>query len=360
MAQPARPAAKPAKKKKKKPAEPAPEPELTLPPLVAPPPAVPMATQDAPSPLLTKATNQVGLIIRMDTADPALEQSLADAVRNIIAIAPGQQHARLLPPPGKACDNACLAGLAAAQKLDRIVTIFHEDDSIGISVFDTEPGREVSQESRATSAELQFNLATAELLACLYLVPSGCAGEISIAAPEGIQLELDGKALPPVAQQSLPVGVHYLIATSGGAASRRLKLFIVRERNAPLYATLGPAGPTISGTPPASASRVTAPPAAVASAPLPQPQGHSVLRPAGYGLLGAAVIAGGIGTWLGVKSKSDLNSAEAGFKQNGGAYGAADLNNLNSGNSAAHGANGLFIAAGVLAVAGAALVLVFE
>ena len=364
MIQPAKPAAKPAKKKKKKPAAAAPEPELTLPPLVAPPPpAAPMAAQNIPAPRLSKPSNEVGLLVSMDTADLALEQSLADAVRNIIGIAPGQQHPQLLPPQGKVCDTACLAALAAAKKLDRIVTVFHQDDSVGISIFDTEPGREVSQESRATSAELQFNLATAELLACFYLVPDGCFGEVSIITDKGVTLELDGKALPPVQHQMLPVGVHYLIATSGSAASRRVKMFIVREHNPTLYANLGPAGPYISDTPPAAApapSRIAAPPEAVAAAPAAPQQQHSVLRPVGYGLLGAAVIAGGVGTYLGVKSKSDLNSAEAGFAKNGGAYGAADLNNLNSGNSAAHGANGLFIAAGVLAVAGAALVLVFE
>jgi hypothetical protein len=357
LAQP--PPAKPAKKKKKKPAA-APEPELALPPLL--PPSAPPAPPIAPSPLLTKPANEVGLIISMDTSDLPLEQGLADAVRNIISIAPGQQHPLLLPPPGKSCDIACLAQLAAAKKLDRIVTVFHQDDSVGISVFDTVPGREVSQESRATSAELQFNLATAELLACFYLVPGGCTGEVSIATAKGIQLSLDGDPLPQVEKQSLPVGVHYLIARAGDVSSLRMKVYILRERNTPLYATLGPSGPAVSATPPAAAPRpIAAPPAAVAAAaPVAPPQQHGILRPVGYGLLGAAVIAGGVGTYLGVKSKSDLNSAEAGFKQNGGAYSAADLSNLNSGNSAAHGANGLFVAAGILAVAGAALVLVFE
>ncbi|HEX4383623.1 MAG TPA: hypothetical protein VH083_11755, partial [Myxococcales bacterium] len=359
------PAPKPAKKKKKKVA-PAPEPELALPPLPAPPQAVQSpevrspagalgGSQLPPSPLLTKPSNETGLIVLMDTPDLALEQSLADAVRNIIAISPGNQHPQLLPTPAKACDAACMIELATWKKLDRIVTIFHRDDSVGISVFDTAAGREVSQESRATSGELQFNLVTAELLACEYLVPAGCTGEVPIFLGKGVQLEMDGKPLPP-GTKVLPVGVHYLVAISGMAGSRRQRVFIVRERNAPVYAILGSNGPYLSDTPPPAPARpaavaATVPQAALGTGPAAPVEKSRVLRPVGYGLLGAAVIAGGIGTYLGVKSKSDLNSAESGFKANGGAYSKSDLNNLNSGNSAAHGANGLFIAAGVLAVA---------
>jgi hypothetical protein len=368
----AQPAHKPAKKKKKKVA-PAPEPELTLPPLPAPPPQAvqsPAARSPAgalggsqlpPSPLLTKSSNETGLIVLMDTANLPLEQGLADAVRNIIAISPGNQHPQLLPTPAKACDLACMTELAAWKKLDRIVTIFHTDDSIGISVFDTAAGREVSQESRATSGELQFNLVTAEILACEYLVPAGCSGEVPLIAGKGIVFEVDGKPLP-AATKTLPVGVHNVMAISGMSASRPKRIFVVRERNAPVYAVLGSSGPYLSDTPPEAPLRpaaATVPQAALGTAPAPA-QKSSVLRPVGYGLIGAAVIAGGVGTYLGVKSKSDLSSAESGFKANGGAYSASDLNNLNSGNSAAHGANGLFIAAGVLAAAGAALVLVFE
>ena len=72
--------------------------------------------------------------------------------------------------------------------------------------------------------------------------------------------------------------------------------------------------------------------------------------------LGAALATGAI---LGAKSRSDLDKAESAFHSNGGAYRAADLDSLSSGNSAAHGANALFVASAVLLAAGATLTLAF-
>ena len=66
-----------------------------------------------------------------------------------------------------------------------------------------------------------------------------------------------------------------------------------------------------------------------------------------------------IGVYFGAKSRSDLNSAESAYRANGNAYQPADLDKLQSGNSAGHTANALFIASGVLAAAGAALAFAF-
>src|SRR5476651_1942184 len=100
---PASPAAKPVKKKKKKkpaqtlkapPASPGKagvEAELPLPPLVAPPPGASppeLPSQVPPAPPLIKDLNEVGVIVRMDAPDPALEQRLAEGVQGIVRMAP--------------------------------------------------------------------------------------------------------------------------------------------------------------------------------------------------------------------------------------------------------------------------------
>jgi hypothetical protein len=379
---PAKPAAKPVKKKKKKPvrARPNVDAELPLPPLVSPPlpgapqPVLPPAiatpaapppeppSQVPPAPPLIKPVNEVGVLVQMDTQDAALEKQLGDSVRAIVLIGPRMHGARLLKSSGGGlCEPACLARLAAAEKLDRIVTVTHADDTIAISVFDSAANREVSQESRATDADPRFNLSTAEMLACSYLVPEGCTGEVIVNAPPGVTFQLDASPRPPGAKQQLPVGVHYFFANTATGSSRAQRISVLRESNPQLYVAVFQNAPSISLTPPpaSAAPAVPVPPAALAAGPIPAPAPSHTLRPVGYALLGAAVVAGGIGTYLGVKSRSDLNSAEAGFNQNGGAYSAVDLSNLNSGNSAAHGANGLFIAAGALAIVGAAIALAF-
>jgi hypothetical protein len=71
------------------------------------------------------------------------------------------------------------------------------------------------------------------------------------------------------------------------------------------------------------------------------------------------VLAAGAGVYFGAKSKSDLDKADSGYRANGGAYQPADLQALQSGNSAAHTANALYIVSGVLLVAGAALTFAF-
>ena len=73
--------------------------------------------------------------------------------------------------------------------------------------------------------------------------------------------------------------------------------------------------------------------------------------------VGAAVAAAGL--YFGAKSHSDLDKAETAFRTNGGAYRTADINALNSGNSAARTANTLFAVSGVLLAATALITFAF-
>ena len=76
------------------------------------------------------------------------------------------------------------------------------------------------------------------------------------------------------------------------------------------------------------------------------------------GIGSAQLVAAAAGVYFGAKSRSDLNRAEAAYRTNG-AYQPSDLDALRSGNSAAHTANALLIASGVLLAAGAALTFAF-
>jgi predicted neuraminidase len=74
---------------------------------------------------------------------------------------------------------------------------------------------------------------------------------------------------------------------------------------------------------------------------------------------GTAVAVAAVGTYFGLKSKSEIDSAESAYRNNGNAWTSSDLDTLNSGNSKAKTANVLFIASGILLAASAGLILAF-
>jgi hypothetical protein len=329
------PALVPPPPEEKKPA--AVEAELPLPPLVTPPPAQPAAP---PPPPPVKPVNETGVLVQLES--PALQEGLREVIRS----SPRSSGAELLTRPAQPCDDACISALATAAKLDRLLVATYADGSLRVRLIDVAANRELaSSERAATDAQL---VAVGESLACQLLIPLGCSGEVEIAAPDAVDLAVDGQPLPRAAKQKLQVGVHEVTAVSGPHSAKQT-VAIVRESNAPLYVS---SEPRFSDSPPA-------PPAAVAtSTPVPSSSAHP-MRTVTYSVLGAAVVAGGIGTFLGVSSRSDINSAENAFHANGGAYRPSDLSTLNSGNSKARTANILFATAGVLAVTGGVLAFAF-
>jgi hypothetical protein len=149
----------------------------------------------------------------------------------------------------------------------------------------------------------------------------------------------------------VPVGVHTLRIKEGDTLTSRT-LPVLHERTNALALGAPPAPPAPVATPAA------APVAAIAPAPAPAPR-RTWTRTAGYVTAGVAVAAAATGLYFGAKSRSDLNAAESAYRNNGGVYQPSDLNTLQSGNSAAHTANALFIASGVLLAAGAVLTFAF-
>lgn len=126
-----------------------------------------------------------------------------------------------------------------------------------------------------------------------------------------------------------------------------------------------PAAPSPAAAPPPAVVSSTAPPpvvlpsAALAVAPAAPSSPRTWTRPAGYAALGLGAVAMGVGAYLGARSRSDINGAQAAFRSHGGAFTPAEADALASGNSKAQSANALFIASGVLLAAGALFTLAF-
>jgi hypothetical protein len=196
-------------------------------------------SQHPPAVLPDRPVQEVGLMVAMEEPDAALEKRLGEAVQSVLRIAPRMHGARIVPaPPFGTCAGDCLAALGAKHHLDVLVTVTHGDNSAGISVYDVPTKREVSQESHATNATVVNNVAVAEALACVYLVPAGCKGEVATSVPRGVKLELDGVTLPDASKQSIPVGVHHLYALTKAGASRPYGIDVTREQNAPVHVTI--------------------------------------------------------------------------------------------------------------------------
>ncbi len=267
---------------------------------------------------------------------------------------------------GPCTNEACWLTAGAAGNVDRVLVATLANRTLRIRVLDVARRKQIAQAQRdgVLSDPLEAT-AWAEATACKLLVPAGCTGETSVQAPAGTELALDGRALKPGEKRLLPVGVHTLRIKDGGGESTR-PLPVLIEGTPPV--SIGPAAapppvvaaapaPAAAATGAAAGTTVAAPAAAVTATPVPE-TGRKWTRTAGYVTAGAAVAAAAVGLYFGAKSRSDLNDAEAAYRANG-FYQPADLDKLSSGNSAAHTANALYIASGVLLASAAALTFAF-
>jgi hypothetical protein len=328
------PPAKTKKKSKKPPADA--QGQLSLPPL---------APLTEPRPL-----KSVGVLVQ-GLPDDAAER-VREGLRNAASLAPGAKEAIALEAPQPCADEACWVTAGIARNVDHVVTASYAAGTLRLRMIDVATRKLVQEAQQAgVSADPVEVTAWAEALGCRVMVPAGCTRPVMVEADFGISLELDGEPLRPSEKRMVPVGMHSLRVKEGTSESLR-EIPVLLE-----------------GTPPISiASSRRAPPAAPASAPaaavatsteLPGPAKRTWTRTAGYATAGAAVLAVAAGAYFGLKSKSEIDSAESAYRANGGAWQPADLETLRSGNSKAHTANALFIASGVLLAASAALTFVF-
>ena len=324
--------------------------ELPLPPLIQAPSA----------PAITLSS--VGVLLQNDGLDAASAARVDEGLRGVVEAAPLTRLGPVLARPVKPCtDDACLISQAAVQTMDQLLVATYATGGLRLRLLDVASKKALAEASQATVArEPQEAAAWAEALACKILVPAGCSGEVSVDASEGVQLELDGKPLLRGEKRLVPVGVHQLTARAGGKVAQRA-LPVSREGALALSTRqvdgelrlLAPGETQPVAQPLAVQSAPRLATAAAPSAP------RRWTRPAGLATLGAFAAVTVAGIYFGAKSHSDLNHAESSFRTNGGAYRSGDLAALNSGNSAAHTANALFIASGVLLAAGALLTWAF-
>jgi hypothetical protein len=318
------------KKKKPKPADQSgqTEPPLTLPPL-------------APlTPSKTAAT--VGVLVQ-GTIPGGDAARVGEGLRAVARRAPGVAETSLLQAPDPCADQACWVTAGIARQVDRVLVAGYEGGALRVRVLDVKTRKQIAEAEQAgIAADPAQVTAWAEALACKLMVLASCTGEALVVAEQGLELAIDGQPLRSGEKRTLPVGVHALrIRERGKDSSRALPVLI--EGNPPV---------TIS------ASRPPVPEAAVAAVPASGPSG-SVARTAGYVAAGTAVAVAAVGTYFGLKSKSEIDSAESAYRNNGNAWTSSDLDTLNSGNSKAKTANVLFIASGILLAASAGLILAF-
>ena len=352
--------------------------------VAAPPAAVAQPQQPAealPLPPLIQspaasaiAVSSVGVLLQNDGLDAASAARVEEGLRGVVKAAPLTRLGPVLARPTKPCaDDACLFAQAAVQAMDQLLVATYASGGLRVRLLDVAGRKTLAQAAQVTVAgEPQEAAAWAEALACKLLVPAGCSGEVSVESADGVQVELDGKPLVRGERRRVAVGVHQLTARAGGKVAQRA-LPVSREGapalvasavdGAPRLLAAGEAGPrpVAQQLPAQTAARLQAGPLpqdAVAETSAPAAP-HRWTKPAGLATLGVGAALALAGTYFGVKSHSDLNQAESSFRTNGGAYRAGDLAALNSGNSAAHSANALFLASGVLLAAGALLTWAF-
>ena len=292
----------------------------------------------------------VGVLV-LGALPDGVSSQVVQGLRAVLKLAPSVKDSVVLDAPQPCTNEACWILAGAAANVDQVIVAAFQGGALRMKVVDVKTRKQLAQAQRdRVSPNPEEATAWAEALACQLLVPAGCTGQVVVDAPEGVELSLDGLPLRSGQSRMVPVGVRTLRIKEGDALSSR-PLPVLHERTNSL--ALGPPPAAPPAPPP-----VAAPAAAVAAAPAAEPR-RTWTRTAGYVTAGAAVAAAATGLYFGAKSRSDLNAAESAYRNNGGAYQPSDLNTLQSGNSAAHTANALFIASGVLLAAGAVLTFAF-
>ena len=319
-------------------------PPLALPPLIEAPSAPPILV------------SSVGVFLKADGLDAATAARVEEGLRGVVKVAPLLRLGPVLARPAKPCaDDACLSAQAAVQAMDQLVVATYAAGGLRVRLLDVGGKKTLSEAAQEAVGSEQLT-ASAEALLCKLLVPAGCSGEVAVESAAGVRLELDGKPLLSGEKRKVAVGLHQITARAGGKVAQR-SLPVAREGAPALVVRLVDGEPQIlaPGELPTVARPLPREAVAVSSAEAPAHWN----RPVGLAALGIGVAVAAAGTYFGVKSHSDLNQAESSFRANGGAYRTGDVATLHSGNSAAHSANTLFIASGVLLAAGAVLTWAF-
>jgi hypothetical protein len=291
----------------------------------------------------------VGVLVQ-GVPDDAAER-VREGLRTAATLAPGAKDAIGLEAPQPCVDEACWVTAGIARGVDHVVAASYAAGTVRVRLVDVGTRKLVQEAQQAgVSPDPVEITAWAEALGCRVMVPAGCTRPVSVEADFGISLKLDGEPLRPSEKRMVPVGMHALRIKEGTSESLR-EIPVLLEGTPPV---------SVASTRRVAPAAPTAAPAAAVATSMPAPAAKRTwTRTAGYGTAGAAVLAAAAGAYFGLKSKSEIDSAESAYRANGSAWQPADLDTLRSGNSKAHTANALFIASGVLLAASAALTFAF-
>ena len=158
----------------------APPPEAALP--LALPPLVPLSPVQTPPPLVVSA---LAVLLQNDgLLDAKSAAQVQDGLQGVAKIAPLTRAAPPAAQPAQPCaDDACLASLGAAQKLDQLLVASYARGTLRLKLIDVAAKKSVSEAEQAAVPPEQAR-AWAEALACRLLVPAGCAAPLGkIPAP---------------------------------------------------------------------------------------------------------------------------------------------------------------------------------
>lgn len=226
-------------------------------------------------------------------------------------------------------------------------------------------GQSLRDQGKLVEAREQFRLCAAQ--GCPQMVVQDCGGWLSdveknlptvvVTAKDGsgndlvdVQVTVDGQLLlSKLTGEALPMdpGPHtFHFATSGGTSTDRQVLVKQGDKNQEVAAVLGAAAPT--ATPPPAPPPA---PAASRAVQTPSSSSGSGWRTAGWVLGGLGIVGLGVGTVFGIVAMGDKNSAHC------DASNFCDPGPLDSGRSAATGADVGFIAGGALLAGGIVVLL---
>ena len=325
-------------------------------------------------PLLNLSTRIAVIFVRTPLVDEATATDLESGLRGVAFLAPLSQNPTVLRPALDAPESSicqpdediCFLNMAAWEGADSVAVATLTKSAQGLTVrvrrLSLQTRRPQGDESADSPNDRVALKAQTESLLCKLLVPAGCTNEIQIDT-SGADILYAGRVLPrgsylPM-RVTLPVGLAPLSARHFGRSGPSRLVPVLREKMSGIAMSvrLNRDGTPLMLTPGEAETYRPAP--LIATVKDRSAPGSNWHQPAGFAVAGAGgalLIAGII---EGLHSKSLLSDARTAYNSNGGAYRPADLDGLNSGNSAAHTANILYLAGALVAAAGLTLALAF-
>ena len=302
-----------------------------------------------------------------DAARSKYQESLQQVFYDVAKESPVLKDPLFLKRP-PACgyrDTECIAGIGGFSHCENVLvgssTPVDNGFLLSVRLIDVAKKKATARVDEVVVAEKEEQIAAwAEGHACRALKVD-CKGEVA--------LDLDRPDMVPVIDRrpvprkpsasggaekiSLPVGLH-MVRVSIGRRSSLERPLVIRRKSAP--------------------ARITARQLSDCAIPvtiggelkneLPQPasvecRGANTPRIIGLALAGAGVLAGGVGAYEGLQSKSGTTDVNNHVKSNGGVAVPNDITKIESARTQAKTANILFATSAVLIVGGAVLYFVF-